>query len=363
MASFTTRDGRTRALVRKGGHTRCATFGTRAAAKAWAATIEGQVDELRASGVMRARGIALSDLIDRYILELYPLKTWGRSKSADLARLKKDLGHLSVSTLTSSHFTDHFRKRHKDGAGAVTISSQMGYLVGLLRVARTLWHLDVPLQAAQDARSALASLGMVGRSGHRDRRVSDAELKQLITYLKKRRGTYPMPDILQFCLASAMRISEVCRLEWQDFDETAKTIVIRDRKYPQDKHGNDRTVPLLDATGYDAFKIAKRQKHKGDPRLFPYSSRTVGTYFTRAVAKLGLHDLHLHDLRHEGISRLFAAGYRIEQVALLSGHRDWAILKRYTHVRAADLHRPAKSKVIQTSKIPASSGSWAYGRF
>jgi len=253
-------------------------------------------------------------------------------------RLKKDLGHLSVSTLTSSHFTDHFRKRHKDGAGAVTISSQMGYLVGVLRVARTLWHLDVPLQAAQDARSALASLGMVGRSGHRDRRVSDAELKQLITYFTKRPGAYPMADILQFCLASAMRISEVCRLEWQDFNETAKTVVIRDRKHPQDKLGNNQTVPLLDATGYNAFKIAKRQKHKGGPRLFPYSSRTVGTYFTRAVAKLGLDDLHLHDLRHEGISRLFAAGYRIEQVALVSGHRDWAMLKRYCHVRAADLH-------------------------
>ena len=29
----------------------------------------------------------------------------------------------------------------------------------------------------------------------------------------------------------------------------------------------------------------------------------------------------------------------IEQVALVSGHRDWAMLKRYTHVKAADLHR------------------------
>jgi hypothetical protein len=67
-----------------------------------------------------------------------------------------------------------------------------------------------------------------------------------------------MADIVRFCLASAMRISEVCRLgmgglrrEGEDGDR------IRDRKHPQDKLGNDQTVPLLDATGQDAFKIAK----------------------------------------------------------------------------------------------------------
>jgi len=338
MATFTWRNGRCRASVRKGGHKHSKTFGTRAAAKAWADAIERQVDELRASGVMQARGLTLGDLIERYIIELYSLKPWGRSKAADLARLKKELGDIPAGALTSFHITQHFRKRHADGAGAVVISGQLGYLIGVLRVARTLWHLDVPLQAAIDARSALQKIRLVGKSQHRERRVSDAELKKLIAYFKALPSAVPMADIVRFCLASAMRISEVCRLEWKDFDERAKTVIIRDRKHPQDKLGNDQIVPLLNATGQDAFKIAKRQPRKG-PRIFPHSSATVGTYFTRAVAELSLEDLHLHDLRHEAISRLFEAGYRIEQVALVSGHRDWAMLKRYTHVRAADLHR------------------------
>jgi integrase len=339
MATFTGRNGRWRAAVRKGGHRHSKTFGTRAAAKAWADIIERQVDELRASGVMQARGLTLGDLIQRYIVELYSLKPWGRSKTADLARLQKDLGDLPAGALTSFHITQHFRKRHADGAGAVVISGQLGYLVGVLRVARTLWHLDVPLQAAIDARSGLQKIRLVGKSQHRDRRVGDAEFKKLLSYFKKLGSTVPMADVLQFCLASGMRISEVCRLEWRDFDAKAKTVIIRDRKHPQDQIGNDQTVPLLDATGYDAFKIAQRQLRKG-ARIFPFSSSTVGTYFTRAVLKLGLEDLHLHDLRHEAISRLFEAGYRIEQVALVSGHHDWAMLKRYTHVKAADLHKP-----------------------
>jgi len=338
MATFTWRNGRCRASVRKGGHKHSKTFATRATAKAWAATLERQVDELRASGVMQARGLTLGDLIERYILELYPLKPWGRSKTADLARLKKELGDIPAGALSSFHITQHFRRRHADGAGAVVISGQLGYLVGVLRVARTLWHLDVPLQAAIEARTALQKIRLAGKSQQRERRVSDAELKKLITYFKTHPSAVPMPDIVRFCLASAMRISEVCRLEWKDYDIKAKTVVIRNRQHPQDKLGNDQTVPLLSATGHDAFKIAQRQPRKG-PRIFPHSSATVGTYFTRAVATIGIEDLRLHDLRREALHRLFEAGYRIEHVALMSGHRDWAMLKRYTHVRAADLHR------------------------
>ena len=63
MASIVERDGRYRTLVRKGRHTRCATFDTKAAAKAWGEKIERQVDELRTSGVMQAKGLTLGDLI------------------------------------------------------------------------------------------------------------------------------------------------------------------------------------------------------------------------------------------------------------------------------------------------------------
>lgn len=314
------------------------TFATRAAAKAWADALERQVEELRAAGVMQARGLTLGDLIQRYILELYPLRPWGRSKTADLARLKKDLGDVPAGEITSFLITQHFRKRHADGAGAVVISAQLGYLVGVLRVARTLWHLDVPLQAAIDARIALQNIRLLGKSQQRARHVSDAELKKLIAYFEARPSAVPMAEIVQFCIASAMRISEVRLLEWQDFDAKAKTVIIRNRQHPKDKSGNDQSVPLLRATGHDAFKIAQRQPRTG-PRIFPYSSATVGSYFTRASTALGIDDLHLHDLRHEAIRRLFAAGYRIEQVALVSGHRDWATLKRHTRVSAADLHR------------------------
>lgn len=343
MASFVERDGRWRALVRKRGMTRCATFGTKGQAKAWANKVEREIDQLHATGVMQAKGLTLGDLIDRYTAELYPAKPWGRTKSADLARLKADLGHLPASTLNAAHVTNYFSKRFKEGTGPVVISAQAGYLVGVLRVARALWQLDVPLQAALDARTALSTVHMVGKSKRRDRRVSAAELRALIAYFKDGNSEVPMGDLIRFCVATAMRISEVCRLTWADLDAKGRTILIRDRKHPSDKIGNDQRVPLLAAAGFDAFTIVTRQKKRG-PRIFPVNHRTVSTYFARAVDALELDDLHLHDLRHEGISRLFEAGYTIEQVALVSGHRDWAMLKRYTHVQAADLHRKGRRR-------------------
>jgi integrase len=49
---------------------------------------------------------------------------------------------------------------------------------------------------------------------------------------------------------------------------------------------------------------------------------------------IGIEDLHFHDLRHEGVSRLFEMGRTIPQVASVSGHRSWQSLQRYSHLRA-----------------------------
>jgi site-specific recombinase XerD len=53
--------------------------------------------------------------------------------------------------------------------------------------------------------------------------------------------------------------------------------------------------------------------------------------------------LHFHDLRHEGTSRLFEAGLSIEKVALVTGHKDWRMLQRYTNLKPEDLHKLQKA--------------------
>jgi integrase len=342
MASICKIGSKWRALVRKGGTVRCKTFGTKALANAWAATIEQEIDQLKSTGYLQPKGQTLGDLIDRYIREAYPLKPWGRSKAADLKLIKAKLGADLVLNLSHERLMDVFMEMHDDGAGGVTISARVGYLIVVLETAKEVWRLNVPLDAAKGVRGALSKLGLIKKSKHRDRRVTDAELQRVVDHVARRVSTVPMAAIIWFSVASAMRISETCRLEWADLNETDKTIRIQDRKHPSAKIGNHQIVPLLNLASHDAFEIIKAQPRKGK-RIFPASPETVSDYFTKAVAQLEIEDLHLHDVRHEAISRLFEAGYRIEEVAVVSGHRDWAQLKRYTHLRAVDLHRGAKS--------------------
>ncbi|MCY1549947.1 Phage integrase family protein [compost metagenome] len=53
--------------------------------------------------------------------------------------------------------------------------------------------------------------------------------------------------------------------------------------------------------------------------------------------KLGMADLHFHDLRHEAVSRLVEAGLSDQEVSAISGHKSMQMLRRYTHLRGEDL--------------------------
>jgi integrase len=331
-------NGRWRALVRKAGVYRCSTFDTKGAAKTWATKLEAELDGYRATGKFDARRITLADLIQRHTAEVYPLKPYGVTKQRELAKLEREIGTLPAGMLTAADLTRYYARRVTEGAGPVTISASLAYLGRVLRIARDLWHYDVPLDPIREARSALALVGRAGKSKRRDRRVTNAEIAKLTKHFRaKRQKSIPMADIIEFAVASGMRLGEICRIEWADYDRKARIVTIRDRKHPQDKLGNDQRVPLLNATGFDAAAIVARQPRGAASRIFPVYDRSVSDLFRRAVSDLKLGDLHFHDLRHESISRLFEAGFRIEQVALVSGHRDWAMLRRYVHPRAEDL--------------------------
>lgn len=92
--------------------------------------------------------------------------------------------------------------------------------------------------------------------------------------------------------------------------------------------------------------MAQRRSSTNTGRIFPYNPRSSGTAFRRTCVELGIEDLHFLDLRHEGTSRLFEAGLQIEQVALVTGHKDWKMLKRYTHLSPETILRMARDRKL-----------------
>jgi integrase len=331
---------RWRALVRKGGHKRCMTFATRGLAKAWAAKLETEIEELKAHGFMKPSDLTVGELIDRYIGELYASKRWSVSKTNDLKALRRAFESYLLHDLDHTSILDAFTTMADAGTGGVGIGARMSYFITVLKTARDVWRLNVSVEAAQSARAALVSLGLLTASKERSRRVSDDEIARIIKHLEASATTLPMRDLIHFAVASALRVSEICALKWDDLNTTDRTVKVRDRKHPTKKAGNTSDVPLLDFSGHDAYAIVARQPKTND-QIFPYNPRTVGQYFREAAAIHEIEDLVFHDLRHEAVSRMFESKhkYSIPEVALVSGHRDWRHLRRYTNLRAVDLHR------------------------
>jgi GAF domain-containing protein/integrase len=156
--------------------------------------------------------------------------------------------------------------------------------------------------------------------------VVDRLMKHFGRVRDHRPSSIPMQKIVAFALFSTRRQEEITLLRWDDLDKDR--ILVRDMKHPGDKKGNNVYCDLPP----EALAIIKSMPRDAE-RIFPYSTDAISAAFTRACRLLGIEDLRFHDLRHEGISRLFEMGRTIPQVAVVSGHRSWTSLKRYTHIR------------------------------
>ena len=76
-----------------------------------------------------------------------------------------------------------------------------------------------------------------------------------------------------------------------------------------------------------------------DDRVFPFNPKSITAMYRRVRDELGIEDLRYHDLRREGASRLFEAGFSIEEVAQVTGHRSLNILWQvYTELFPKTLH-------------------------
>ena len=339
MATFSQLpSGKWRVQVRRAGIYRAATFETKREAKDWAAAIESQASHIAASGYAPPpKGATLADLIDKYIEDTKP---GGRTKSATLAMLRRELGGVKLSMLSALVLRDFIDRRIKQGAGGVTIAADLSFLSGMLKWARYARRIDLPERLAMEARASLEHRGLRTRGVERDREPTDAELAKLYAYWERSHGLrIPMPLLCRFALATGMRQAEICRLEVEDLDKDAKTIIIRDRKDPRIKAGNDQTVPLLP----DAWAIVQDVlKERSSGFLFPYQEASVSAAFTRTCKAVGIEDLHFHDLRHRATAEFFRMGLDIPRVALMTGHRTWTMLRRYTNIKPADVHAAVK---------------------
>lgn len=337
--------GKWRVQVRLSGIYRGATFASKREARDWAAGIESQAHHVAAGGFAPIpKGATLADLIDKYVEDTEKTKVKGRqklmgkTKAATLAMFRRDLGTVKLASLNAVVLRDFIDRRKDAGAGGVTIAADLSFLSAVLKWGRHARRLDLPERLALDARAGMVHSGMATRSTEREREPTDAELASLFAYWDASpRQRIPMQLLCQFAMASGMRQSEICGLMVEDIDREDRTVIIRDRKDPRQKIGNDQTVPLLPKAWALVEPLIENRE---DGLLFPYKAASVSTAFTRACqsVKPAIIDLTFHDLRHWATAEFFRMGLDIPRVALLTGHKTWTQLRRYTKIKPSDVH-------------------------
>lgn len=326
MATIQKRGDSYRVLIRKKGHAPISeTFKLKAVAERWARETEVALDAGKFQA--QAEDATLADTIDKYFKRMGEIgKAPGPNKTSTLNIIKREIGEKRLSDLNTDTLVSYIA-----GKKDIAPSTRHQYIIFLrtcLTAAETLWDAKVDMVSYAKATKFLRTHGLIGESNQRDVRVSDETLNAILAECNT---GVPMDVVMWFQVHSAFRIGETLRLRWDDLDEAKKTVLIRQRKHPKKKY--DEVAPLLGK----AWDIVKDQPRDGE-LIFPYSQDTIERAWDRACERAGIEDVHIHDLRHEGTSRLFEQGYGIPEVQLCTGHKDLKSLQRYMKLRPEDLH-------------------------
>ena len=318
MASIRSRNGRYQVQVRRSGlGSRSRTFVLKQDAERWARKMEAQFDQGE-SQQLRPKDILLHDLIDRYRREITPSKKSRDTEGRRLARLMRDpIASFSVEKLTAHELALFRDRRIKDGIR--TCQNDLVLIRHILEIARKEWGLGLAVNPVDQIRKP-------NGLKPRNRRLEETEYRRLEEALGQTRVPYVWP-LINLAIETAMRRGELLSLQWDWIDKT-----LRLAHLPDTKNGHPRSVPLSPSAMYwlDQMPVVGQM-------VFPVTPVAVRQAWDRLVRRVGITNLHFHDLRHEAIFRFFELGLSIPEVALISGHRDPRMLFRYTHLRAEDV--------------------------
>ncbi|MEM5449887.1 tyrosine-type recombinase/integrase [Paraburkholderia guartelaensis] len=364
MASILPIGSRWRAQVRRSGQSISKTFATKRAAEAWAREIETELDR---GGKVEASSVTLGELIVKY---RETRRESGRAvidKSNEdyiLNRLHDEFQSDFAAKLTTERMVGFAQQRRKSGAGGYTVDMDISKLGTVMRHMASLLSITLPDVVAA-ARPTLRHLRLVSAGTKRDRRPTPDEIGKIFAWFAEHpEREQAMPDLLRIAMQCAFRRGELFNLRWDDLDHERHLALVRDRKHPRQKIGNNEWIPLIG----DAYEVIMRQprypvpdgyaeKRAADPSLpghknefiFRFNKGTASKYFKQACDAKGIVDLHLHDLRHEATSALFDAGWQIPEVAVVTGHKDWRNLKRYTNLDPAQVAKKGRVKLVSAA--------------
>lgn len=259
-------------------------------------------------------------LLKKYIAEVVPSHKGGIKEQARLNKLIRDYPKLMQKTVDKIDQLDmiELRNDRQRYVSSSTVGRELGVLGGVFKYARQ------ELRIIQN--SPLADISKPTQAPHRERRISDDEIK-LIMHGFKYDGTFQPINKKQqvawaflFAIETAMRASEINGMLWSNVYDNFVLL-------PDTKNGTSRKVPLSKR----ATELLALMEGLDTERVMTTSqiSNVLASDFWKVVSnKLNIDDLNFHDTRHEATTRL-AQKLPIQDLAKVTGHKDLKMLMRY----------------------------------
>lgn len=309
MATIRRRNNRYQVQIRRfGTKPLTKTFSLKADAERWARQTEVMADRGITGSEICGKTL-LKELLHRY-LERHAPYLKSKKQTESLVRLMiVRLGYLPVANITNPLLAQYRDKRMLE-VSSQTVKHEINIVRRVIKLAAEEWGLTLT--------HGVPSIRMPKQTQGRERRVSDAELSSIYNYL-----TPTMRLAVRIALETGMRRGEIAKIKSEDLMFKRNVIVV-----PETKNGKPRTVPVCDQTLADLNHYLN--KSEGQFNVRPDSLTQA---FNRAACKSSLIDIRFHDLRHEAVTRMFESGMSVPRVSLISGHSDYRMLARYTHIQ------------------------------
>jgi integrase len=147
---------------------------------------------------------------------------------------------------------------------------------------------------------------------------------------------------VQVLLGTGMRVSELCALRLEDFEDDDEACFF---KIQRGKGAKFRRVPVTQQLRRQVVRYLNRVRPdaKSDALLLradgvPVRVVTVTDLFQRLRHKLGF-PVHAHRFRHTFATEYLRRGGEIERLRRILGHTTYVMVMRYVHLDKGDLSR------------------------
>lgn len=318
-----------------------ATFDKKSDAKKWAQDVESDIRHNRHFKYAESKKHLLSELIDRYIEAILPLKRSNRTQLGMLNWWNQEIGSYTVSNITPAMIAE---RRDKLLQGE-TPKGQVRAPATVVRYLAILSHVfSIAIKEWYWAESnPVLSVSKPKEPPGRTRFLDEDELKRLLYECNNSSNEY-LPIIVHIALATGMRLGELLGLEWSDINLKEGFITVQRTKNNETKRLYLPTPVLSKLSAFAKVRSLKTSL------LFPSNTNPnrpidIRQPWEATLQRAAITNFRFHDLRHTAASYLAMSGATLLEIKEILGHKTLQMVQRYAHL--SDSH--TKDIVTKTS--------------